>query len=139
MLQDSDAIVNSLLFQQLEPLQGSDRLSESDITALKGLIVSVANNVGPHLARIQQTFTQYTAHDLGHIANVADLAYAMLPKRSDSNEDADIGNAVVRLNALEVSLLWLAILLHDIGMFVGDAERASLMGSDDYKKFLRRN
>lgn len=120
------------LFAEYENLANFEDISEADIDELKGLVLDIADTVGPHLDRVKLTFAQYTEHGLHHLLNIADNIYRFLPKRgADSSQH-------IALNALELTYLWCAILLHDVGMFVSDAnEKQSILDSESYQDFLR--
>lgn len=118
------------LFRQYDELVGFDDISSDDVTVLKALVLKVADKVGPHLEWIKVTFPQYTKHDLQHLLNVADIIARFLPKQTEGPSP---------LNALELTYLWLAILLHDVGMFVSKAdEKQAMLDSEEYKEHLRK-
>ncbi|HEX2955633.1 MAG TPA: hypothetical protein VHO70_02305 [Chitinispirillaceae bacterium] len=66
-----------------------------------------------------------------HILNVATIIDKFLPTQFESeNRHA--------LNGVELTFLLLAILLHDVGMFVSDAdEKQTLLDSKEYQSYLR--
>jgi hypothetical protein len=126
----AEIVEQNELFKQYDQLVGFDDISSADVTALKGLVFDVADIVGPHLDWIKVTFPQYTEHDLRHLLNVADIIARFLPKQTEGPSP---------LNALELTYLWLAILLHDVGMFVSEAdEKQAILDSDEYKEHLRK-
>ncbi len=126
----AEIVEQNELFKQYNKLVGFDDISSADVTALKGLVLNVADIVGPHLDWIKVTFPQYTEHDLRHLLNVADIIARFLPKQIEGPGP---------LNALELTYLWLAILLHDVGMFVSEAdEKQTILDSDEYKEHLRK-
>ena len=118
------------LFRQYDELVDFDDISSDDVTVLRALVLKVADKVGPHLDWIKVTFPQYTEHDLQHLLNVADIIARFLPKQTEGPGP---------LNALELTYLWLAILLHDVGMFVSQAdEQQKILDSEEYKEHLRK-
>lgn len=112
------------LWKELGKSAGRDDLDAEDIKALEGLVVDVAEHVGPVLARISSTFHQYTAHDILHSRNVADRMGKLIPKKTLS-----------QLNGLELSLLMLSAMLHDVGMAVSDDEKAKTVTSESFQRF----
>jgi hypothetical protein len=128
-----DLLEHSKLFQQFSILADREDISSGDAIKLQSLVGDVAEHAGPLLERIIHTFPQYTSHAiLPHSLNIADLIYRILPKRTLS-----VGESI-KLNALELAVLWLSILLHDVGMYVDDAERQSLLKSEKFHEFLHR-
>jgi hypothetical protein len=66
-----------------------------------------------------------------HVLNVATIIDKFLPTQSESQKD-------FALNGVELTFLLLSILLHDVGMFVADAdEKQALLDSKEYKSYLR--
>ena len=77
---------------------------------------------------VKLTFKQYTEHDLKHLLNIADHIHGFLPRQQTKT-------TTIQLNAVELAYLWLAILLHDVGMFVSDAdEKQIILDSESYSK-----
>jgi hypothetical protein len=132
MGQYADVILENRLFRQFDALVSHEDINEAEIAAMKQLVLQATDFVGPHLDRIRETFKQYTEHDLRHVCNIADLIYRFLPKQSSKKEK-------IRLNGVELTFLWLAILLHDIGMFVSDVEKQETVNSPEYRSFLNHN
>lgn len=133
MTEYRDLVQQNALFSEYDKLADFEEISRSDIEVLKGLVLNVAEIAGPHLDRIRSTFVQYTEHDLRHVLNIAENIHKFLPKRA-TNETRP-----VVLNALELTYLWCAILLHDVGMFVSDAiEKQTILDSTPYQDFLHR-
>jgi hypothetical protein len=112
------------LWKELGKSTGRDGLDAQDVTALQGLVIDVAELVGPVLQKISATFPQYTAHDILHSRNVADRMGRLIPK-----------STLAQLNGLEITLLLLAALIHDAGMVVSDAEKAETVASKIFKRF----
>jgi len=137
MGQYANQVIESKLFKQFDALVSYEDVGEVDITKLKQLVLDTADFVGPHLDRIRDTFKQYTEHDLRHLCNVADLIYRFLPKQPPKKETRP--SEKIRLNAVELAFLRPGILLHDIGMYVSDAEKLQTVDSDDYRNFLNLN
>jgi hypothetical protein len=129
-----DAVNRNPLFQEFDKLAGFEDVSKSDIDILKAMVLEVAEKVGPHLDWVQHTFQQYTIHHIQHLLNIADHIHSFLP-RVRGRRSSRVG-----LNAVELTYLWLAILLHDVGMFVSQtSEKQVLLDSPDYKDFLRHH
>ncbi|KAB0671423.1 hypothetical protein F6V30_02255 [Oryzomonas sagensis] len=137
MGQYAEQVVTSKLFKQFDALVNYEDIVEADVTTLKQLVLDTADFVGPYLDRIRITFQQYTEHDLRHLCNVADLVYRFLPKQQGSPQNGLSQVEAIRLNAVELAFLWLAILLHDAGMFVSDKEKEETLKSEDYLHYLR--
>ncbi len=129
-----DEVNRNPLFQEFDKLAGFEDVSKSDIDILKAMVLEVAEKVGPHMGWIQHTFQQYTVHDIQHLLNIADHIHSFLP-RVGGRRSSRVG-----LNAVELMYLWLAILLHDVGMFVSQAhEKQAILDSADCKEFLRHH
>ncbi len=129
-----EAVEKNKLFGEFDKLAGFEDVSDSDVTLLQAMVLDTAERIGPHLDRIRHTFAQYTEHNLQHLLNIADHIHGFLP-RQELN-----GGEVVNVNAVELTYLWLAILLHDIGMFVSDAnEKQTILDSAEYKDLLRHH
>ena len=127
MLKQADLIINHKLFLCYDSIKYRDNISDPEITKLRGVVIECANRVEEILLQIPITFRQYTLHNLLHSFNVAERIYEFLPK--------DI-NGAIPLNALELTILWVSILLHDSGMAVSDRERAEIQGSEEYLSFI---
>ena len=124
----ADVIARLPLYQELRVRSaGRDGASDSDVDTLCGIVTGVADAVGPHLDQIRTTFSQYTEHDLRHSANVLDLIRRFVPAATRE-----------RLNAIELTVLNLAALLHDIGMYVTDEEKPQALDSDSFRDFGNR-
>ncbi len=121
----ADQIAELELVRQIDRNVGVDGISRSDAQKLSALVMEVADTAGPLLSRIPVVFKQYTEHDLGHSRNLIDLMGRFIPPDTLRN-----------LNALELSLLVIAALLHDIGMFVTDAEKSDVLLSDAFRAFV---
>ena len=110
-----DAIERNKLFGQLDKLTEFEEVTKAEVTLLKGLVLDIADMVEPFMDRIGLTFKQYTKHDLQHLLNIAEHIHDFLPHQKKKR-------TAIQLNAVELTYLWLAILLHDVGMFVSDAD-----------------
>lgn len=129
MAQYADQVAANRLFLEFDSLGGFENISPAEVSQLRALVLNVADKIGPHLDRVRITFGQYTEHDLRHLLNIADHIYHFLP-RIEHN-----GRQIVPLNALELTCLWLAILLHDMGMFVSEAvEKQEILNSKEYQE-----
>ena len=130
-----EAVEQNRLFEEFDKLRDFERVSKSDIGLLKGMVLDVAEKAGPHLDLIKLTFHQYTQHDIQHLLNIADHIHSFLPRRARGR-----GSSAIGLNAVELTYIWLAILLHDAGMFVSQAaEKQEILDLPDYKEFLRHH
>jgi hypothetical protein len=121
----ADQIAKLKLVQLLEKSGGRDDVSETDVTKLHAAVLDAADIAGPLLERIPVTFRQYTEHNIGHSRNLISLMGKFIPTKTQKI-----------LNALEIAVLLLAAILHDLGMFVTDAERTEFLGSDEFERFL---
>lgn len=125
-----DRIQQHKLFKQFDKLAEFEGVSKAEVLKLKGLVLDVADKVEPFMDDISQTFRQYTKHDLTHLLNIANHVHDFLPRQKKS---------VIPLNAIELAYIWLAILLHDVGMNVSEKEEQSIRDSVAYKDHLRHN
>ncbi|MBI5834955.1 MAG: ATP-binding protein [Armatimonadetes bacterium] len=126
-----DAIIcETELFCQFDRLTGPRTVPAADLIHLKNVVLSTAAAIGPHLSDIRLTFPQYTDHGIQHLCNVADKIHRFLPKQPDGG---------LWLNAVELSCLWLGILLHDIGMYVTPAEKQATLNSPEYQSYAARD
>jgi hypothetical protein len=124
MSQYADRIADLSLFTELRASAGRCNVSESEVQQLAGMVLGAAERAGPLLKRIPLTFRQYTEHDVEHSRNVAALMGRFIP------------HATLReLNAVELAILLLAALLHDLGMYVTDQEKAQVLASEEYGLF----
>lgn len=83
---------------------------EKDNTFYCSNIDNVAAYAKSFLSRIPAMFSNYTNHDIGHSARVADYMVALLPQPLDKYNDTEL-----------VIMLYSAI-FHDIGMVVSETE-----------------
>lgn len=125
------------LYKQFDHLVNVGEVTAEDVEQLKATVLKITDTIGPHLDRIRDTFEQYTEHDLRHLCNVADLIYKFLPK-SNATSTGAAQPTCIQLNALELTLLWLGVLLHDIGMYVQPREKSVICKSTEYSAFLRQ-
>jgi hypothetical protein len=122
----ADQISKLPLVKLLEKSAGRDEVLETDVRKLHAAVLEAADVAGPLLERIPVTFKQYTEHNLGHSANLIRLMGKFIPKKTQN-----------QLNAVELALLILTALLHDLGMFVSDAERRAFLESEEFQHFLQ--
>ena len=108
----SDQVIRLKLFRELERSVGRDGASKSDVSKLAAMVAEVADTIGPVLKRIPETFAQYTEHDLTHSCSIIRLMGEFIP-----------GKTLRNLNPLELAMLMLSALCHDLGMVVSDAEK----------------
>lgn len=85
-------------------------LKEKDNTFYCSNIDNLAAYAKSFLSRIPAMFSNYTNHDIGHSARVADYMVALLPQPLDKYNDTEL-----------VIMLYSAI-FHDIGMVVSETE-----------------
>jgi hypothetical protein len=121
----ADQIAKLKLVKLLEKSGGRDDVSETDVKKLHASVLEAADIAGPLLERIPVTFKQYTEHNLGHSKNLIVLMGKLIPEKTQKT-----------LNALEIAVLLLAAMLHDIGMFVSDEERNEFLASKEFERFL---
>ncbi|HEY0602687.1 MAG TPA: hypothetical protein VGD58_07235, partial [Herpetosiphonaceae bacterium] len=125
MGQYADQIATLELVLQLKKSAGRDNISQTEIDKLDGMVADAADTVGPLLKLIPQTFKQYTEHDIGHSRNILYLMGRFIPSAT-----------LEQLNGLELAILILSALLHDLGMFVSDEEKIATLQSREYSHFL---
>lgn len=121
----ADQIAKLKLVKLLEKSAGRDDVSLTDVQKLHAAVLQAADIVGPLLERVPVTFRQYTEHNLGHSANLVRLMGRFIPEKTQK-----------QLNALEIAVLVLSAMLHDLGMFVTDAERTEALESEEFARFL---
>jgi Histidine kinase-, DNA gyrase B-, and HSP90-like ATPase len=120
----ADQIATLPLLDHLSRSAGRDGVSQGEVVQLTAMVHHAAETVGPLLKQIPLTFRQYTEHDIQHSRNLISLMGKFIP-----------AGTLERLNAVELAILALSALLHDSGMFVTDAEKAAVLGSDEYRCF----
>jgi HD superfamily phosphodiesterase len=125
MGQYAELIAELPLLQQLKASAGRDQIPETDVAQLYALVLRAADTSGPLLSRIPITFTQYTEHDIGHCRNLLDLCGRFIPQAT-----------LQTLNAVELTLLALSVLLHDFGMFVSEEEKRAALQSPEFNDYI---
>jgi hypothetical protein len=120
----ADLISNLPLYQELERAPNRDAIGRANVDRLKALVNEVADTAGPAMAEIPVTFRQYTVHDIRHCRNVIARMGDILPPET-----------LKHLNALEITFLLLAALLHDVGMVVTEPEKKETLLSADFRRF----
>ncbi|HEV7764669.1 MAG TPA: ATP-binding protein [Thermoanaerobaculia bacterium] len=125
MAQHAELIAELPILQQLKTSAGRDQIPETDVGQLYALVLRVADTAGPLLSRIPSTFTQYTEHDIGHCHNLLDLCGRFIPPAT-----------LQKLNAVELTLLALSVLLHDFGMFVSEDEKRTVLESPAFNEYI---
>lgn len=123
-----DPFTRLKLYQELGRSAGRDDIDAAEVTQLQGLVVAVAEEVGPVLDQIGKTFHQYTGHDIRHSRNVADRMGRLIPPQT-----------LRKMNAVELTFLLLSASLHDVGMAVTDAEKGQTLASPAYKRFCEES
>ncbi len=124
MTEYANLIASLPLHRELRRSVGREGIDETEVQILVGLVNSVADEVGPLLARIQQIFRHYTNHDLRHSRNIIDIAGRIVPPAT-----------LCQLNPLELTLFLLSAMLHDAGMVVSDGEKSATIASKEYREF----
>ncbi len=124
MAEYAERLAKLSLFRELETSAGRDDASRGFVRKLAGMVLDVADTVGPLLAQVPLTFAQYTSHDITHSCNVINLMGKFIP-----------GKTRKRLNCVELTLLLLSGLLHDLGMVVTDAEKEEFLKSPAFETF----
>lgn len=76
------------------------------------------------LNRIPANMPEYTNHDIKHSYEILNIISKILPQN-------------VNLNIVEIQILIYAVLLHDIGMVINNAEKEELLKSDEFIKLTR--
>ena len=112
------------LYKELDKSIGRAGLDRGDVDCLTGIVSKTAEEVGPALELIRNTYTQYTQHNIVHCRNVILLMGEIIPRRT-----------LRQLNALEITMLLLSALLHDVGMIVSEREKARTLASDRFRRF----
>jgi hypothetical protein len=124
----------TLLFKRFEKLPvGMDEITEAEGKQLQAIVLDIADLVGPRMEAVGKTFRQYTDHSLTHLCNIANIIHKFLPE-SKMTKKANTG-----LNALELTILWAGILLHDVGMFVTEDEKEADLKSEAFRRFRQRS
>src|SRR5688572_3023614 len=108
----AEQISKQPLFQLLKTPRPGTALSSADVDSLAGMVLDVAEIVGPLLSDIPVTFKQYTKHDLAHSVNLMNLMERFIPAATKE-----------QLSGIEIAVLILSALLHDLGMYVTETER----------------
>lgn len=121
-------ITSSKLFEQLDLLVGVDDIDEEDVTHLRSALLKIAKRADTEWGKIIVSFPQYTDHSVQHMVNILDLIYDFLPKKKAGKKEK------IQINALELSLLIAAVLLHDVGMAVTPAEKEAAKNDPQYRQ-----
>ncbi|HEX2205850.1 MAG TPA: hypothetical protein VHG91_21225 [Longimicrobium sp.] len=103
---------------------GRDDVSTSEVEQLVGMVLDVADRIGPLLDRIPLTFKQYTEHNIGHSRNLVYLMGKFIPQ-----------DTLRTLNGVELAILVLSALLHDAGMHVTEQEKELVVASEEFRWF----
>lgn len=86
-------------------------------------INKVAIDVKNVLSRVPTMFSNYTSHDIGHSARVADYMVDLLPRSINEYNDTEL-----------VVMLYSAI-FHDVGMSVSETEnKLDVLNQEDIRK-----
>ena len=103
-----------------------DSLHDDDAKLLSGTIVSLAKESSSRMKLVLKYFPEYTLHDDVHTLRVVELMSILL------------GKTVESLNYIEISLLILSGLFHDIGMVPLEKEHKKLENDDNFLLFRDR-
>lgn len=95
-----------------------------------GKILDLKERITDWLDYIPQTFPHYTRHTIGHSEEIVQQLSKLL------FIDDDPEKPTVRLSSIEVYILIAAALLHDAGMVTSDKEKAEILSSEAWKKFV---
>jgi hypothetical protein len=95
-----------------------------------GKILEVRRNIEKWLSYVPLTFPNYTRHTVEH----SDEIVLQLSKLLFVNDDYI--KPVVKLSSVEDYVLIAAAYLHDIGMVVSDGEKAEILASEDWQRFI---
>lgn len=121
-------ITSSKLFEQLDLLVGVDGIDKDEVTHLRSALLKIAERAGIEWGTIRTAFPQYTDHSVQHMVNILDLIYDFLPKKKAGKKEK------IQINALELTLLIAAVLLHDVGMAVTPAEKEAAKNDPQYRQ-----
>jgi hypothetical protein len=94
--------------------------------ALLDRVEVIKGRAAPFLARITDTFPEYTSHDISHADRVIANLDWLIP---DACKET--------LNEYEIFFLLVSCYLHDVGMFVAPRERAALVESCQFRTYRR--
>lgn len=89
---------------------------------IQGELLKYATEV---LSTIPKDLEEYTLHNIDHSIRVLKICEDLLP---DS----------VKLNVIEITLLYYAVILHDIGMTCSNGEKEGIYSSNDFSKFKNK-
>jgi hypothetical protein len=118
-------IANLSLVKRIRKNASDEHVPEIDADLLHAMVLGTADSIGDALAQIPVTFRQYTKHDLLHARNLIFHMGKFIP-----------ANTLKILNPLELSVLVLAAMLHDLGMYVTPQERDEYIDSEAFRSFL---
>jgi molecular chaperone HtpG len=93
-------------------------------------ILELRKNIEDWLAYVPQSFPHYTRHTIKH----SDEIVSQLSKLLFTDDDP--AKPVVKLSSAEVYILIVAAYLHDAGMVVSDKEKAEILVSDEWKRYI---
>jgi molecular chaperone HtpG len=95
-----------------------------------GKILEVRKNIEKWLSYVPLTFPNYTRHTIEH----SDEIVLQLSKLLFVDDDHT--KPVVKLSSIEDYILIAAAYLHDVGMVVSDGEKAEILASEDWQRFI---
>lgn len=98
--------------------------------AYYGKILEMRKNIEKWLSFVPLTFPNYTRHTVEHsdeiVLQLSKLLFV----------DDDYTKPVVKLSSVEDYVLIAAAYLHDVGMVVSDGEKAEILASEDWQRFI---
>lgn len=89
---------------------------------IQGELLKYSKNI---LSTIPKNLEEYTLHNIDHSLRILEICENILPHE-------------LNLNVVEITLLYYAVILHDIGMACSEEERAKMCASQDYLKFRNK-
>jgi len=95
-----------------------------------GKALEVRQAIQGWLEYVPQTFGHYTAHTIQHSDEIISQISQLLFEQNDP------GRAVVDLSGAEAYILVAAAYLHDAGMVVSDREKAEILASDSWRRWI---
>jgi molecular chaperone HtpG len=112
----------TLLYKKLkEKERVGEGLSEK-VDLVIEYISPLLNNIG------KNEFEDYTLHNSNHPIKLLHLAESIISVKT-----------IESLSSLEICVLIFSFYLHDLGMFISTSERADLLSSDRFNRFLFEN
>lgn len=114
----------------LKDLRLYQYLCEQD-AKLAAQVESVYNATKDTIDAIAGCYNNYTMHNTGHSLRVANYMGELA-----CGIDNDFEQNIIKFNAFEISLMLLAAMLHDIGMFIRPEDKERIVKNDTAYKFF---